>query len=99
MLLRVGKIFMLVLHVYLLTWILGVSSKLLMRLLHGRVEDSTTVVNSLSPRMSELVEDAVVSCCGDIVGHFWLVRKGVEKLVELKFEFLSFNTFDVSQIF
>ena len=41
----------------LLTWILGVASKQL-RLLHGRVGDFTIVVNSLSPQMSELVEDA-----------------------------------------
>ena len=31
------------------------------RLLNGRVGDSTTLVNSLSPQMSELVEDAVAS--------------------------------------
>ena len=49
--------------------------------------------------MSELVEDAIASLCGDIVGHFWLIRNGVEKFAELKFEFFSFNTFDVSQIF
>ena len=42
----------------LLTWILGVASKQL-RLLHGRVEDSTTLVNSI--QMSELVEDAIAS--------------------------------------
>ena len=42
------------------TWILGVASKQL-RLLHGRVGESTTLVNSLSPQMSELVEDAVAS--------------------------------------
>ena len=42
------------------TWILGVVSKQL-RLLHDRVGDSTTSVNSLSPQMSELVEDAVAS--------------------------------------
>ena len=42
------------------TWILGVASKLL-RLLHGRVEDSTTFANSLGPQMSELVEDAIAS--------------------------------------
>ena len=47
------------------------------------------MVNSLSPQMSELVEDAIASGCGDIVGHFWLVRNGLEKLVELKFEFFS----------
>ena len=35
----------------------GVASKQL-RMLHGRVGDSTIVVNSLSPQMSELVEDA-----------------------------------------
>ena len=46
--------------IYLLTWILGVASKQL-RLLHGRVGDSTIVVNSLSPQMSELVEDAIAS--------------------------------------
>ena len=46
--------------VYLLTWILGVASKQL-RVLHGRVGDSTTVVNSLSPQMRELVEDAIAS--------------------------------------
>ena len=40
------------------TWILGVASKQL-RLLHGRVGDSTIVVNYLSPQMSELVEDAI----------------------------------------
>ena len=44
----------------ILTWILGVASKQL-RLLHGRVGDSTTVVNSLSPQMSELFEDAIAS--------------------------------------
>ena len=41
-----------------------------------------------------LLPDAVI-----IVGHFWLIRNGGEKLVELKFEFFSFNTFDISQIF
>ena len=46
--------------IYLLTWILRVASKQL-RLLHGRVVDSTIVVNSLSPQMSELVEDAFAS--------------------------------------
>ena len=45
---------------YLLTWILGVASKQL-RLLHGRIGDSTIVVNSLSLQMSELVEDAIAS--------------------------------------
>ena len=45
---------------YLLTWILGVASKQL-RVLHGRVKDSTIVINSLSPQMSELVEDAIAS--------------------------------------
>ena len=49
--------------------------------------------------MSELVEDAVASGCGDRVGHFWLIRNELQKFVELKFEFFSFNTFDVSQIF
>ena len=79
-------------------WILGVASKQL-RLLHGRVGASTIVVYSLSPQMSELVADAIASGCGDIVGHFWLIRNGVEKLVELKFKFFSLNTIDVSQIF
>ena len=46
--------------VFILTWILGVASKQL-RLLHGRVGDSTTSVNSLSPQMSELVEDDIAS--------------------------------------
>ena len=82
----------------LLTWIIGVVWKRL-RLLHGRVGDSTTLVNSLSPQMSELVEDAIASWCGDTLGHFWLIRNELQKLVELKFEFFSFNTFDVSQIF
>ena len=45
---------------YLDTWILGVASKQL-RLLHGRVRDSTIAVNSLNPQMSELVEDAITS--------------------------------------
>ena len=45
---------------YLLTWIIGVVLKQL-RLLHGQVEDSTTLVNSLSPQMSQLVKDAVAS--------------------------------------
>ena len=31
--------------------------------------------NSLSPQMSELVEDAVGSWCGHIVGHFWLIMQ------------------------
>ena len=43
-----------------LTYLLGVASKQL-RLLHGRVRDSTIVVNSLSPQTSELVEDAIAS--------------------------------------
>ena len=45
---------------YLLTWILGVASKQV-RLLNGRVGDFTIVVNSLSPQMSQLVEDAIAS--------------------------------------
>ena len=79
--------------IYVLTWILGVVSKQL-RLLHGRVGDSTTSVNSLSPQMSELVEDAIASWCGDIVGQFWPIRNELLKFVELKFEFFSFNTFE-----
>ena len=51
------------------------------RLLHGRVGDSTTLVNSLRPQMSELVEDAVASWCGDIVGLFWLIRNELQKLM------------------
>ena len=47
-------------YIHIYTWILGVVSKQL-RLLHGRVKDSTTSVNSLNPQMSELVEDAVGS--------------------------------------
>ena len=38
-------------------------------------------------RWVQLVEDAIASWCGDIVWHFWLIRNGLEKLVELKFEF------------
>ena len=48
---------------------------------------------------SELVEDAIASCCGDIVWYFWLIRNELQKLVEFKFEFFSFNTFHVSQIY
>ena len=70
-----------------------------LRLLHGRVWDSTTVVNSLSPQMIQLVEDAIASWCGDIVGHFWLIRNELQKFVELKFEYFGFNTFSVSQLF
>ena len=81
-------------HSDLLTEIPGVVSKQL-RLLHGWVRDSTTSVNSLSPQMSELFEDAVASWCSDIVGHFWLIRNELQKFVKLKFEFFSFNTFDV----
>ena len=85
-------------HLCILTWILGVVSKQL-RLLHDRVGDSTTLVDSLSPQLSELVEDAVASWCGDIGGHFWLIRNELQKLVELKFKFFIFNTFDVCLIF
>ena len=49
--------------------------------------------------MSEVVEDAIASWCGDIVGQFWLIRNERQKFVKLKFEFFRFNTFDVSQIF
>ena len=83
---------------HLLTRLLAVVSKHL-RLLHGRVGDPITLVNSLSPQMSELVEDVVASWFGDTVGHFWLIRNELQKLVELKFEFFSFSTFDVSKIF
>ena len=56
-----------------------------LRQLHSLVGDSTTSVNSLSPQMSELVEDAVASLCGDIVGHFRLIRNELQKFVELEF--------------
>ena len=65
----------------------------------GRVGDSTTLVNSLGPQMSELVEDAVASCCGNTVGHFLLIWNELQKLVELKLKNFSFNIFNVSQIF
>ena len=74
--------------IYIITWLLGVALKQL-RLLHGRVGDSTTSVNSLSPQMSDLVEDVIASWCGDMVGHFWLIRNEMQKFVELKFEFFS----------
>ena len=83
---------------YLDSWTLGVVSQQL-RLPHGRVRDSTTSVNSLSTQKSELVEDAVASWCGAIAGHFFFIMNELQKFVELKFEFISFNTFDVSQIF
>ena len=51
------------------------------------------------PQMRELVEDAIASCCGDIVGHFVLIKNELKKFVKLKFYFFRFNTFDVSQIF
>ena len=70
-----------------------------LRLVHGRAGDSTTLVNYLSPQISKLVEDALASWCSDIVGHFWLIRNELQKLVKLQFEFFSLNTFDVSQIF
>ena len=60
-----------------------------LRLLHGRVGDSTTSANSLRFQMGELVEDAVASWCGDIVGHFWLIRNELQKLVKLICEFFS----------
>ena len=41
----------------------------------------------------------MLPCCGDIVWHFGLIRNELKKFVELKCEFFSFNTFDVSQIF
>ena len=41
--------------------------------------------------MSELVKDAVASLCGDIVGHFWLIRNECQKFIKLKFEFFSFT--------
>ena len=49
--------------------------------------------------MKQLVEDAVASCCGDLVGYFGLIRNELQKLDAQKFEFFSFITFDVSQIF
>ena len=59
----------------------------------------TTLVNSMSPQMSELVEDASAYWCDVKVGQFGLIRNELQKLVEHKFEFFSFNIFDVSQIF
>ena len=41
-----------------------------LRLFHGRIGDSTTSVNSSSPQMCELVEDAVASRYSDVVGYF-----------------------------
>ena len=82
-----------IINTYLDTWILGVVSRQL-RLLHGCFGDSTTSVNSLNPQMSELV----ASWCGDIVGHFGLIRKELQKFVELYFEFFTL-TLDVSEIF
>ena len=49
--------------------------------------------------MSKRVEGAVASCCNDIIGHFVIIRNELWKFVELKFDFFSFNTFDVFQIF
>ena len=49
-----------IIYCMLYTSVLGVASKQL-RLLRGRGGDSTTVVNSLSPQISELVEDAIAS--------------------------------------
>ena len=66
-----------------------------LRLLHGRIRGSTTLVNSLSPQMSELVEDAVASWCSDIVGHFWLIKNELQKLIKLKFEFLELYNNDI----
>ena len=43
------------------------------------------LVNSSSPQISELVEDAVAYRCGDTVWHFWLIRNDHKKLVGLKF--------------
>ena len=69
-------------RVNVLAWILGVSSKQLTLLRgFGAVLAASIVVNSLSPQVSELVKDAIASWCGDIVGHFLLIRNGVEKLV------------------
>ena len=41
----------------------------------------------LEPSMSELVEDAVASWCGDIVRHFWLIRNELQKFVELQLKY------------
>ena len=68
----------------LLTWILEVVSKQL-RLLPGRVGHSTTLVNSLIPQMSELVEEDVAS--GETVEHFWLIRN---ELYNFCFSFKTF---------
>ena len=83
---------------YLDTWILGCGFEAA-KTVPWPSRGLTTLVNSLGPQMSELVDDAVASWCGDIVGHFSLIRNELQKFVELKFEFFSFNTFDVSQIF
>ena len=86
------------------TWILGVVSQQL-SLLRGQFGDSTALVNSLSQwnnlnKMRLSFEDAVASCCGDIVAIFFMpIRNEIWKFVELKLKFFSFNTFDVSQIF
>ena len=75
-----------------LTWKLALVSKQL-RLLRGRVGDSTALVNSLSPKMSLLVEDAVAFCCCDIVRHIRLIRKSSRNLScsNLNFSDLTFS--------
>ena len=79
--------------IYLDTWILGVVS-LQLRLLQGRVWDSTIFVNSLSPQMSELVEDAVASWCGDYSCAFLANQEWAPKIYRAQiwiFHFLHFR--------
>ena len=69
-------------------------------LLHGRVDDSNTLLYSLSHTMRSLIKDAITTCCSYMFGHFGLIRNEFYKFFLLKFEFLhSFNTFDVCHIF
>ena len=69
------------------------------RLTHN-IRDSPTIYETY-PQYTRLTldEDAIANCCNGIVGHFWLIKNELQKFVELKFEFFSLNTFDVSQIF
>ena len=64
-------------------------------LLRGRVGDTTDVVDSLGFPMRQMVQDAVASCRGDVVGHFGLIMDEFQKVIKLKFEFFSINTFNV----
>ena len=64
--------------------ILGVVLKQLSLLRCRVVGDSTTVVDSMSPTMIELIQDAVASCRGDIIEHFELIKNEFYKFVDLK---------------